>query len=189
MSNFRLASFLVFSSCAQIIGLSNLGIVPVLDDIFQDGCEEQEMGQHFIWAPGAINFFSYGSSGSYWTEVFIGSRVQIDKKSFFAVSLPFTVSADDAIQFGGTDDIDEIQTVRIARGKYRLIYQERYLTRAEIKAIPIGLPPFDPEPDIWINLGSKYCKFTFIPTSDDVIAEILKIPPGDHIPLPLLLRN
>jgi hypothetical protein len=158
------------------------------DELLEGGFTEQEHNQHFAWFPGLINFYPFGASGKYWIEVHKSDSYRLEENINFALSLPFTVSKMNAIQIIGTDDLNA-QTVPIARGKYQLVYQDRYLTQSEIDEIPDNLGSVDPEPDPWINLGPKSCKLTLVKTSTEVAAKILKVPEGLFINLPLELRK
>jgi hypothetical protein len=189
MSNSQLAAFKVFSSLAQMLGVSNREVIPVLDDMFEGGYEDQEYEQGFAWFPNAVTFFPYGPSSNYWVEVYLGDSYAFEDNITYAVSLPFIISEADVIQVGGSDDIEKIQTVNIDRGIYRLIYQERYLTQPEIDSIPVKFRSSDPQSDPWLNLGPKLCKLIFIPTSTQVAAELLKPLEGKNIKLPLFLRK
>ena len=188
MTVFKVAAFRVHSSMAQMFSVSNSDIKPSLDELFEGGFSEQEYSQRFAWFPGAINFFPCGSSGEYWIEVSKSDSYMLEEDSDFAVLLPFTVSKMNTIQISGTDDL-EAQAVPIERGMYQLVYQERYLTQPEIDSIPVELGSVDPEPNLWLRLGPKICKLTFIPTSIEFEPEILKAPEGRTIKPPLLLRR
>lgn len=166
----------------------NPDIEPDYDELLEGGFTQQEHNQHFAWFPGLINIYPFGASGRYWVEVYKSDSYRLEESANFALLLPFTVSKMNAVKIIGADDLDA-QTVPIARGRYQLVYQDRYLTQSEINEIPDSLGSADPEADPWLNLGPKLCKVTFILTSIEVTAEILKAPEGEKINLPLFLHH
>ncbi|MCY7278032.1 MAG: hypothetical protein LH702_30930 [Phormidesmis sp. CAN_BIN44] len=188
MTASRISAFAVHSSLAQMFTIYNSDLEAHLAEFFDQSFSDHEFEQRFVWSSGLISIFPFGASATYWLEVYKSDSYKIEKKANFALSLPFTVSQMDTIQIIGSDDRDA-QTVPIARGRYQLIYQDRYLTQSEINKIPDNLGTVDLEPDFWINLGPKSCKLTFIETSTESTAEILKAPEGLIINLPLELRR
>lgn len=192
MSILKLAAFKISSSLSLSLDVSNVGVIPGIDLLHL--FEEADHSQHFAWFPSSVTFFPPGESGIYWIEIFLGDSYEVDPNADFAVLLPFIVTADDAIQVGGSDDRDETQIIRgISKGYYKLLYQDRYLTQFEIDEIlvdfPNSLPKAQPEEEPWLSLGPKICRIMLVPTSTKIGPELLKAPKGTTIKLPLNLHH
>ena len=188
MPALKLAAFQLSSSLGLSLDVSNVGVVPGIDLLHL--FTEQDFNQHFAWFPSAVTFFPLGESGTYWVEVLLSDSYEIERKADFAVLLPFIVAVDDAIQVGGSDDRDETRIVRgIAKGYYKLLYQDRYLTQSEIDEISVALPKAQPEREPLLSLGPKYCKLTLVPTLTKATPELLKAPDKRTIKLPLILHD
>jgi hypothetical protein len=134
---FRLKAFKIKSGIARSFYLANVGVIPNL--VLLKRFEERDYAQQFAWFPEAITFFPFGASGNYWVEIFLSHSYSVDANADYAVLLPFINSTADVVEVGG-DDYGEIVQVPLARGVYKLIYQERYLQAGSSFDFTVGFP-------------------------------------------------
>jgi len=188
----KISAFRISSSLSLSFDVGNVGVIPSIDLLHL--FEEKDYEQHFAWFPSSVTFFPLGESGTYWIEIFLGDSYEVEANSSFSVLLPFIVLTEDAIQVGGSDDSDETQIIRgVTKGYYQLLYQERYLTQAEIDKISVNLssplPEAQPDEEPWLSLGPKICKIMLVPTATKIAPELLKAPPDVTVKLPLFLHD
>lgn len=185
MTNLKISSFVISATLGKSFYIANAEVNP--DDGLLEQYERQDYYQRFAWFPEAVSFFPIGESATFWIEIFLDTNYVLDPDVDYAVLLPFFNKTDNPIEIGGGDNGETI-LINLSKGIYKLIYQERYLTQAEIDQFPEELPPAEPEEPFGHSFGPKLCHLTFISTLSSPAPEILR-PPRDRDLKTLFLHN
>jgi hypothetical protein len=187
----KLASFKVSAGLGRLIFCHSMDESRFIDLLDETNWSEVEGRQRFVWMPDLVLVFPYGPI-AYWIDVYEGNINALDDRSYFALSVPFQLKKRKKVQFCGPVDLRQDNSVVLEAGDYRLIFQERFMTQAEIDMLPVDMIEADISEDAndpEIALGPRYCTFTFIPVEQPCEAEILKELPNSRIRRPLTLRS
>ena len=145
--------------------------------------------QMFTWYTDFLAFSGRGDNWSYFVKIYSANELSIREDTSIAILLPFTVPPEGTLLVSGSYGNPSFP-FDIAPGYYKLLYETRFLTDQEIESS--GHYDYlleelkDPGVDFWDERRPELCLFTFVPTSNLVIPQVIK---GFQLRQELILHN
>ena len=167
------------STAARIISVSQ----PPYDyaEIFD---KDWDVGfrQGFIWYPHCVTFLPPGDVGGYWIEIYTSDVLNLQPDTAKAIAVPFTIPGSNQFYVSASDDVGT--AVSLSHGNYQLLFESRSMTALEAEKLH-GFEWCLPDPDEELEadeayevdeaeLSAEVIRFTFIPSEELPIPEILK---------------
>lgn len=168
-------------SCGDIqtIGVST----PPLD--FQNYTDDDinaYWDQGFFWHPNCVGFKIRNEIGGCWVKIYVSERLELKAETQRAIVVPYRVSQENYFYLSGDNPMGHVD---LSSGQYQLLYQNRYLSDAEIESLG-QFDYFNPDIDS-DDTRPELCLLTFIPTPEEIEPKILRCEPGFNPPSELIL--
>ena len=132
--------------------------------------------QGFIWYEDFVAFNSIGDRRSYFVKIYLAGELSFQEDIKRSILLPYTVQPPGELLVTGSYGM-MCHPFQIPPGKYQLLFEVRYFTDQEIEASAKYRKLMNevrgPNGELREEVRPQLCLFTFIPTTDEVKAEIV----------------